>query len=155
MDSEYATCVVEFIDCIIRYSIILEDEAHAPQSHAPLPSLNDSDLRFVLKLDVHSNAVARKYSIHLSIYNATCYKYGVVALGQYRFDFLYPMNDWTRITLQGNIEVFRNNVWLNPWYSAIASLIWSNYNINFISLNVNVLALIWYIINYMTKSDSN
>ena len=37
--------------------------------------------------------------------------------------------------------------------SAIVSLIQSNYDINFISLSVKVLALIYYITNYATKGD--
>ncbi len=154
-DSEYVVCVVEIIDCIIKCSIIPEDEAYAPQSDAPSTSLNDSNSSFVLKLDVNSNAVVRKCQMHLSTHNAICYKYGAIATGQCRFDFPCPTNDQTRITPQGNIEVFKNNVWVNPWYLAIASLIRSNHDINFIPSNVKALALVWYIINYATKSDCN
>ncbi len=154
-DSEYAACVVEFIDHIIKCFIIPEDEGHLPQSDAPSASLDNSDSSFVLKLDVDSNAVVKKCQMHSSTYNATCYKYSAAAIDQCRFDFPRPTNDQTRITPQGNIEVFRNNVWVNPWYPTIASLIRSNHDINFIPSNVKALAFIWYITNYATKGDCN
>ncbi len=141
-DSEYAACIVEFIDCIIRCSIILEDEAHVPQSDALSAYHDDSDSSFVLKLDVDSNVVVRKYQIHLSTHNAICYKYDAAATDQYRFDFPCLTNDQTRITPQGNIEVFRNNLWVKSWCPAIASLIWSNHDINFISSNIKALVFV-------------
>ncbi len=122
-DSEYTAHVVEFLDRIIKCSIIPEDEAHAPQSDAPSAFLDDSNSSFVLKLDVDTNVVVRKCQMHLSTHNATCYQYSAAATGQCRFDFPCPTNDQTKITPQGNIEVFRNNVWVNPWCLAIASLI--------------------------------
>lgn len=35
MDSEYATCIVEFINRIIRCSIIPKDKANTSQSNIP------------------------------------------------------------------------------------------------------------------------
>ncbi len=139
----------------IGIGYIVDPFPHAPQSDVLSTSLDDSDSSFVLKLDVNSNEVAMKCQIHLSTHNATCYKYGAAATGQCRFDFPRPTNDQTRITLPGNIEVCRNTVWVNPWCPAIASLIQSNYDINFIPLNIKVLALVWYITNYATKGDCN
>lgn len=57
------------------------------------------------------------------------------------------------ITPKSNIEGFRNNVWVNPWCTAIASLIRSNHNENFIYSNVKTLALVRYITNYWTKDN--
>ncbi len=136
-------------------SIIPEDEAYAPQSDAPSASFDNSDSSFVLKLDVDSNIIAKKCQIYLSTHNATCYKYSAATTGQCRFDFPCPTNDQTKITRQGNIEVFKNNVWINSWCLAIASLIWSNHDINFIPSNIKILALVWYITNYITKGDCN
>ncbi len=42
---------------------------------------------------------------------------------------------------------------MNPWNLAIASLIRSNYDINFIPLSIKSLAFIYYITNYTIKSD--
>lgn len=39
------------------------------------------------------------------------------------------------------------------WNSALALLIQSNHDINFISFNIKTLVLVWYIINYATKSN--
>ena len=102
-----------FINRIIRYSIKPEDEAKALQTDTPYAFLDESDSSFTLKLDVNSNAVAERFQMHLSNHNATCYKYGAAIIGQCRFDFLCIMNKQTKIIAQGNIEVFRNNVWVN------------------------------------------
>lgn len=91
--------------------------------------------------------------MHLSTHNTTCYKYGAIAIGQYRFDSLCSINKQTKITAQSNIEVFRNIFWVNPWCLAIAFLIQSKYDINFFLSNVKELAFIWYITNYATKND--
>ncbi len=66
---------------MIKYSIILKDKAYAPQSGALLAFLDESALSFLVKLDVDSNAVARKCQMHFSTHNATCYKCGAVAIG--------------------------------------------------------------------------
>lgn len=79
-DSEYTAYIVEFIDCIIRYSIIPKDEAHASQSDVLLAFFDNSDSSFVLKLDINLNVVVRKCQIHLSTYNTTCYKYGIAIM---------------------------------------------------------------------------
>lgn len=55
----------------------------------------------------------------------------------------------------GSIDIYRNDVWVNPWNPALASLIRSNHDINFIPSNVKALALVCYITNYATKGDCN
>lgn len=92
-DSEYAARVVEFVNCIIRYSIVLEDKTRVPKFEAPSASLDEWDSSFALKLDVDSNAMAMRYQMYSSIHNATCYKYGAAATGQCRFDFPCPKNE--------------------------------------------------------------
>lgn len=42
---------------------------------------------------------------------------------------------------------------MNSWSLAIASLIQSNYNINFIPSNIKALTYIYYITNYAIKSN--
>ncbi len=81
LDSKHAPCIVNFINCIIRYSIIPESKIQAPQSNALLAILEESDLSFVLKLYVDLNPMVKRYQMHLSIYNASCYKYKAVAIG--------------------------------------------------------------------------
>ena len=44
---------------------------------------------------------------------------------------------------------------MNPWNLAIASLIRSNHDINFIPSSIKALAFIHYITNYAIKSDCN
>lgn len=76
---KYTACVIEFINCIIKCSIIPEDEAKTPQYNIPSTLLNELDLSFIQKLDVNLNAVARKCQMHSSTHKTTCYKYGAIA----------------------------------------------------------------------------
>lgn len=71
MNSEYTVHVFEFIECIIRCFVILEDKTHALQSDTSLTFFDELDSSFILKLDVNLNIIARKYQMHLSTHNAT------------------------------------------------------------------------------------
>lgn len=75
--------------------------------------------------------------------------------GQYRFNFPRPQLAQTTMSNQGTINVERNNVWINLWCSAFASLTRSNHDINFILSNIKALALVHYITNYATKCNYN
>ncbi len=55
--------------------------------------------------------------------------------------------------MNGIIWLKRDNVWVNPWNPAIASLIRTNHDINLIPSSIKALALIHYITNYATKGD--
>ena len=54
---------------------------------------------------------------------------------------------------QGTIDLERINVWINPWYPALASLTRSNHDINFIPSNIKASALVNYITNYAIKGN--
>lgn len=71
---EYTTYIIQYINYIIRYFIILKDKADISQFNTPLAFLNESNLNFILKLNMNSNTIVRKYQIYLPTYNATCYK---------------------------------------------------------------------------------
>ena len=104
LDSEYTACIIVSINRMIRCSIKPEDEAKAPQPNAPSAFFDESDSSFVLKLDVNSNTMAKRFQMHLSTHNATCYKYRAAATGQYRFDFPCLINEQTKIIVQSNIR---------------------------------------------------
>lgn len=91
-DFEYATCIVIFINGIIRYFIKLEDKAKSLQSNILLAFLDKSDSNFILKLNVNSNTVVMRFQIYLSTHNIIYYKYKTIVTGQYRFEFSYSMN---------------------------------------------------------------
>ena len=109
-DPAYTTRMIQFIDRIIKCSIVPARRSDGPKLDAPLASLNETDQEFAQRLEDDSNAVASKCQLHSSSHNATCFEYGAAATGQCRFDFPRPCNDQTKMTEQGNIEVFRNGV---------------------------------------------
>lgn len=73
--------VVEFINYIVKYSIISKNEVHMPQSDALLISFDKLNLGFISKLDVNLNTIARSYQMYFFIHSGTCCKYNVTSIG--------------------------------------------------------------------------
>ena len=96
-------------------------------------------------------AVARKAQMHLLSHNLTFYKHNIRKSKVYKFDFRRPLLSNLKIDINRTIWLKRNNIWVNSWSAAIAFLIQSNYNINFILSRIKILVLIYYITNYATK----
>ena len=91
--------------------------------------------------------------MHLPSHNPICYKYNIRKSKVCKFDFPQPSLPNSEIDMNGTIGLKWDNVWVNPWNLAIASLIRSNHDINFIPSSIKALALIYYITNYATKGD--
>lgn len=68
---KYAIFIIEFINCISRYSIIPKKEVHISQSDILLAFFGELNSNFELKLDINSNTIARNCQIHLSTYKTT------------------------------------------------------------------------------------
>lgn len=151
-DDKYAADMVQFVDRIIWCSIS-EGNPDDINNEPPSALLPETDREFMAKLEQDSNNIAAKTQLHSSFHNATCYKYGAAASKQCRFDFPRPRINETTITKQGTIDIYRNNVWINPWCPSFASLTRSNHDINFIPSSIKALALVRYITNYTTKGD--
>ncbi len=86
-------------------------------------------------------------------YNPMCYKYNTHNSRIFRFDF--PQTTLAELEINWNFIIWlkQDNVWVNPWNTAIVSLIPSNYNVNFILSSIKALVLIYYITNYTTKDN--
>ena len=91
--------------------------------------------------------------MYLPSYNLAFYKYNICELRVNRFDFSQPKLLNLKIEFNRTNWLKRDNLWLNSWSPAIASLIQSNHDINFIISNIKTLALIYYIRNYVIKSN--
>ncbi len=90
--------------------------------------------------------------MHSGNHNATCFKYGHNKT-QCRFNFPRPIIPDSYIDNKGSIFLRRNNIWVNPWNLAFASILRSNHDITFVVSSNNSLAFIHYITNYATKGD--
>ena len=108
---------------------------------------------FTAQLKEDSEVIAKKVQIHSPMHNHTCYKYNTSQSKMCRFDFPKLKILVSYIDYNGLIQLKQDNVWVNPWSLAIASLIWSNHDISFISSSVKPLVLVYYITNYAMKRD--
>lgn len=152
-DSQYIANLINFIDFIICCSmadLLVSENTH---QEAPSVSLSESNKKFALKLNKNSNFVAFKTQIYSFLHNATCFKYRAAASTKWWFNFLHSCIDKTRVTKLGSINISQNDPWVNLWNLALASIIKSNCNINFILSNIKILAFVCYIKNYATKRD--
>ncbi len=70
-----------------------------------------------------SEAIGQKVQMHSPSHNPTCYKYNTRESKVCRFDFHRPSLPNSEIDINGTIWLKRDNVWVNPWNPAIASLI--------------------------------
>lgn len=91
--------------------------------------------------------------MHSAIYNPTYYKYNISKSKVCRFDFSKPKILTFYIDDKRLIQLDQDNLWVNLWSLAIASLISSNHNINFISSSIKILVFVYYITNYAIKGD--
>ena len=91
--------------------------------------------------------------MHLPSHNPTCYKYNTRKSKVCKLDFLRPTMPNLEIDSNGTIRLRQDNVWVNPWNQAIALLILSNHNINFILSSIKALGRTHYITNYVTGGN--
>ncbi len=131
-NNEFCQKLLSFLEHIIKCSASQNpylqtlDQA-CPNANDPITIPKFGDL---LKSD--SKAVAQKVQMHSPSHNSTCYKYNIRKSKVCRFDFSRPSLPKSEIDINETIWLKRDNVWVNPWNPAIASLIQSNHNINFI-----------------------
>lgn len=118
----------------------------------PSAAAADQSSVFATRLDHDANLVASRVQMHSQTHNATCFKYGRNKT-QCQFNFPRPIIPDSYIDKKGSIFLRRNNVWVNPWNPAFASLLRFNHDITFVASSNNALALIHYITNYATKGD--
>ncbi len=116
-------------------------------------SLDKIYAEFALALYKDSNAITSKTQVQFSLHNATYFKYVAAVSGKCQFDFPRPCINKSKMTALSSIEILQNHLWINPWNSALTSLIRSNHDINYFLSNVKALALVCYITNYATKGD--
>ncbi len=118
----------------------------------PLASAANDTSVFASQLNNDANLVASRVQIHSRTHNATCFKYSRNKT-QCRFNFPHPMIPNSHIDDTDSISLRRNNVWVNPWNLALASILRSNHNVTFVVSSNNALALIHYITNYTTRDN--
>ncbi len=152
-NTEFRQKLLSFLEHIIKCSA--SQNLHLQTLDQACPNANDPittpEFTDLLRLD--SEVVARKVQMHLPSQNSTYYKYNTRKSKVCKFDFPRPSLPNSEININGTIRLKRDNIWVNPWNPAIASLIQSNHDINFILSSIKALALIYYIKNYATKDD--
>ena len=107
---------------------------------------------FTSQLKDNINLVISQVQMHSWTHNVICFKYDCNTI-QCRFYFPWPIIPNSHINNAGSIFLQRNNIWVNPWNPAFASILPSNLNVTFVALSNNALVLIHYIIDYEIKSN--
>lgn len=150
---EFSQKLLSFLEHIIKCSVCEDPHTETLDWACPNANASITTSQFADLLRADSEAVAQKVQMHSSSHNATCYKDNTRESKVCRFDFPRPTMLNSEIDSNGTIRLRRDNIWVNPWNPAIALLIRSNHDINFIPSSIKALALIHYIIKYATKGD--
>lgn len=125
-DPDYLSQLIQFLDHIIKASLSVSPsdtsatQNPCPTKFTPFSTTHDIDA-FCASLDADSNKVASKVQMHSTSHNTSCYKYGKSG-SKCRFNFPRPLVEETFVDKYNSLHFKRNNVWINPWNPAIASL---------------------------------
>ena len=108
---------------IIKY--LACENLHTETLDRIYPNANKSitTSQFADLLRVDNEAVARKVQMYLPSHNPTCYKYNTCKSKVCRFYFPQFTMPNSEIDSNRTIWLRRDNVWVNRWNPAIASLI--------------------------------
>lgn len=68
-------CIIEFINYIIKCSIILKKKTNILKSKVFLVSFNKFNKTLIFLFEDNFNIIVLKYQIYFLIYNTICYKY--------------------------------------------------------------------------------
>lgn len=85
--------------------------------------------------------------MHNSSYNIIYFKYVYRKNKWCQFDFLCLIINTFFVDQYRVIKLKKNNSWVNSWNLVL------NYNINFLSMKMKVLVIIYYITNHITKNN--
>ncbi len=151
-EDQFKTRLLSFLDRVIRCELTPVDTNQVLPEVGPSASATNNASGFASQLNDDANLVASRVQMHSWTHNATYFKYGHNKT-QCQFNFPRPMISNSHIDDTGSISLRRNNVWVNPWNPAFASILQSNHDVTFVSSSNNALALIHYITNYATKGD--
>ncbi len=151
-EDQFKTRLLSFLDQVIRCELTPVDTNQVLPKVGPSALAANNASVFVSQLNDDANLIASRVQMHSQTHNATCFKYDRNKT-QCRFNFLHPMIPNSHIDDTGSISLQKNNVWINPWNPALASILRSNHDVTFVTSSNNALALIHYITNYATKSD--
>lgn len=146
-DPNYLSRLIQFLDHIIKSSLLVSYfdtpaiQNPCPTKFTPFSTTHDVDA-FCITLDADSNKNVSKVQTHSTFHNASYYKYGKSG-SKCHFNFPRPHIEETYVDKCNSLYFKQNNVWVNPWNPAIASLLQSNHDITFITSANNALALIY------------
>ncbi len=118
-------------------------------SSSSINSKNDvNDDTFIDLLNIDVNHVTIKKNMHKHI--VICYKYDHKNC---KFNFFKTLKIHNEVDEHEIIHLKRNHVYVNAFNLIIISCFRFNHDIQWISINVKALSLLYYITNYVTKND--
>ncbi len=146
--------LLSFLDQVIRCELTPVNTDKVLPEVGPSAAIagEDEASSFISRLKDNANLVASRVQMYSRNHNATCFKYGRNKT-QCRFNFSRPIIPDFYIDNKVSIFLRQNNVWVNPWNPAFASILHTNHDITFVVSFNNALAFIHYITNYATKGD--
>ncbi len=144
--------LLAFSDQVIRYEWTSVDINKVLSKVKSLALAAKDASIFASQLKDDANLIISRVQMYSWTHNATCFKYGHNKT-QCWFNFLQLIIPNSNIDNTRYVFLQKNNVWINLWNPVLAFILKSNQNITFVASSSNALALIYYITNYVIKSN--
>ena len=111
-------------------------------------TVDPDSAQFETSLVMDSNLVAARFNRHRHTF--TCQKYKSNERSC-RFGAPWKLVEKSHRDESSNINLRRNDPYMNKWNPVMASILQCNYDVKFISGESSFLGLVYYITDYMTK----
>ena len=142
------------IDIEDKNTRLYEAELHPSLFSGPDPNLAINEFKTTMDDDL--TTLGCRTLIHKKSHTATCFKYSQQKNTEKKCRFGFPreiVHESSIDTQTGEILLCRKDSWINNYNPWITMACRSNNDIQFIGSGAAALARIYYITNYITKSD--
>ena len=158
-DPSFCNGLITFItifiyECLPPTPVRADDDdddllALGSQVFQPLP--DPDDVAFDEIAAVHIDDIVRSRQMHSCHYTPTCFKYGSA---EYHLRFPRQAFESSFIDPITNvIRVQRDDPWLNPYNPSLSLALCANHDIQFLLTKDHALAIMYYILKYISKSE--
>ena len=145
-DEQFSALVIAYLEEIIVQSLnIMDDKGDEPLLER---TVDPDSADFETNLVIDSNLVAARFNRHR--HTSTCQKYKS-GERSCRFGVPWKLIDKSYRDENGNINLQRNDPYMNKWNPVMASVLRCNHDVKFIPGQSSFLGLVYYITDYATK----
>ena len=145
-DEAFSILVITYLEEIVVQSLdIISDTGEGPLLER---TVDPGSAEFEMSLAMDSNLIAARFNQHRYTFTCQKYKSGERSC---RFGAPWKLIEKSYRDQNGNINLRRNDRYVNKWNPVMASALRCNHDVKFLPGEKNFLELVYYITDYATK----